>query len=467
MDSVRAQNIATDLVGKSVGGWLVQKFINNGKSAVVFESEKDGQKAALKIFDPELVEKYGREAQLERIERERFLIGVKHPNLVQIFDGGACENSGLLYLVMEFIKAPNLKDSLTLVPREKISTILNHIASAAKFLETKGLVHRDIKPENIVVLEDFSRAVLLDLGVLRPIGDSDLTDEDARLFVGTLRYSSPEFLLRKESDNEEGWRAVTFYQLGAVLHDLIMRQPLFLEFSDPFALLVDAVRNETPRLHADDVSANLVLLARNCLVKPPEARLSLVSWGDFDIGRDVHRSADLARERVLKRRLLTRSQAPEQEKPHSLSQRQIGRHVASRLDAVVRNECAGSSAFPQMQILPKISENPVQVRVVFQPSSVHELPRQLSIRFDCDLVDEATMAFHIVASVCFLRTGSDHGDAPSVTDVFRGSLESRSLALAVRDVLWSAIDFAQRQGGQLSPTEDAYWLDINQVLEEP
>ena len=122
----------------------------------MFEAEKDGQQAALKVFDPKLAERFGKATQLVRIERERGLIGEHHPHLVQIFDGGECIKSGYLSIAMEFIDAPNLGTSLTLVPREKIATLLHQIASASLFLEEKNLAHRDIKPENIAVLPDFS-----------------------------------------------------------------------------------------------------------------------------------------------------------------------------------------------------------------------------------------------------------------------------------------------------------------------
>jgi eukaryotic-like serine/threonine-protein kinase len=204
MDPVRAERMSQELRGKRVGGWLIRRYINAGKSAVVFEGERDGQQCALKIFDPELVERFGKATQLGRIERECRLIGEHHPYLVKIFASGECAESGYLYVAMEFIDAPNLGSALTLVPREKIASFLHQIASAARFLEEKHLAHRDIKPDNIAVFPDFSQAVLLDLGVLRPFGDPGLTDDNARIFVGTARYSSPEFLLRNEQDTPEG-----------------------------------------------------------------------------------------------------------------------------------------------------------------------------------------------------------------------------------------------------------------------
>lgn len=86
--------------GKSVGGWKIQKFINHGKSAVVFLAEKDGGQAALKVFEPEIVDRFGWDSQLKRIERERSLIGKIQPNLVSSYDGG--DDSGLLGASRQF-----------------------------------------------------------------------------------------------------------------------------------------------------------------------------------------------------------------------------------------------------------------------------------------------------------------------------------------------------------------------------
>jgi serine/threonine protein kinase len=461
MDPVRAERISKELVGSSVGGWRVNKYLGNGKSAVVFEGEKDAQHVALKVFDPELVDRFGKETQLERINRELLLVGEKHPNLVEIFDGGECVDSGYLYVAMELIKSPNLADSITFVPREKIFSVLQQVASAAKFLEGKQLAHRDIKPENIVVNSDFSRAVLLDLGVLRPFGDAGLTDEDAKVFIGTLRYSSPEFLLREENDTEDGWRAVTFYQLGALLHDLIMHRPLFEEFSEPYALLVEAVRSEKPNIHADDASPDLILLARNCLVKNPLARLNLVSWEDFEVKAEDRSTSDTIRERVKRRSLLART-SPEREssEPWGLSEKQIAKLVTERLDSIIRNECAGNDAFPKMQIRQSRRE-PVFVCVKFAVSRAHDLFSELSIRFDSELIDEATMAFKVVVSSCLLRNDSDHDSAPEAAIIFRGPLDSRALATAVQDALWSAIDTAQGLGEKMLSLEDVHWLNIS------
>ncbi len=205
MDKIRASKLAGKLNGKSVGGWKIIKFIDNGASAAVFKAEKDGIEVALKIIDPELEEKYGAENQEGRIELEKKLIGKKHPNLVRIYDGGRCAVTKYLYITMEFLPGKNLNDYVGKIPKDKIRSIIAQVAEAAKFLEDLELYHRDIKPANIHITDDFNKVVLMDLGILRHISGSGHGTGDQ--FIGSTKYSPPEFIYGEEEKNTEGWRA--------------------------------------------------------------------------------------------------------------------------------------------------------------------------------------------------------------------------------------------------------------------
>lgn len=70
MDKIQAEMLRDSLQGVEVGEWLINGFHGYGKSAVVLPAQKDGVVGAVKVFHPELVERYGRAAQLERISRE-------------------------------------------------------------------------------------------------------------------------------------------------------------------------------------------------------------------------------------------------------------------------------------------------------------------------------------------------------------------------------------------------------------
>jgi len=94
------------------------------------------------------------------------------------------------------------------------------------------------------------------------------------------------------------------------------------------------------------------------------------------------------------------------------------------------------------------------------------MPQQVSIRFDCELVDEIVMALRVVASARLLPNGASHGDPPSSAIVFRGPIDSSKLEEQIQDVLWCAIDLAQRQGVSSALGSDEFWLDLVQGLEE-
>ncbi len=93
MDSVVAKRMEEELTGKSLAGWELGECIGYGKSALVFKAKQDGREAAVKVFDRELVELlkrlgFGKEEQLERVKREKKLVGLHHPNLIEILDAG-------------------------------------------------------------------------------------------------------------------------------------------------------------------------------------------------------------------------------------------------------------------------------------------------------------------------------------------------------------------------------------------
>jgi eukaryotic-like serine/threonine-protein kinase len=453
MDSVIAKRIERDLLGREVGGWRIVEHLNAGKSAIVFKAEKEAEVAAVKIFDPEMVERYGKDVQLGRIARELTLRGKYHPNLIRILDGGECAHTGYLFVAMELIESPNLAASLSSIPRNRIWPLISQIASAARFLEGLGLVHRDIKPDNIVVSADFQRAVLLDLGVLRPFGITGLTDEEQRAFVGTLQYSPPEFLLRDEEDSIDGWRAITFYQLGAVLHDAILRKRIFSEYSAPYALLARAVERVNPKIEASDVSQDLVVLAASCLQKDPKLRLALVRWEDFDPpefrgvdprddpGARIRRRCAVAQQS----RTTTMEVSPEQ---RARSARRTLNKFQGALQSAIHQECIGSELFPPLEIH---DAQPVDVmtgrfRIHFSASDSHALCEVLSVFVNMELLEENSEAVKISYAAATSKGPLDW-EATSVARfrvLFKGVYNQIAVNEKLRETLYQLLDQAQQ-----------------------
>jgi eukaryotic-like serine/threonine-protein kinase len=392
MDSGQAKAFAASLQGAEINGWKVSGFYGAGKSAVVLPAVRDGQAAALKVFHPELIERFGRAVQLDRIARETSLVGQSHPHLVQILDGGSCPVTGHLYVAMEPLPFPTLRDVLQQVPLDAVPRIISQVASAARFLEDLNLVHRDIKPENIAVSPDYKRAVLLDLGVVKPVFDENITDVDARRFVGTLRYSSPEFLLRKEKPTQEGGRAITFYQLGAVLHDLIMRRPLFHKLGEPYSELVQAVLNDKPEIYGDDTRS--VALAKRCLIKNPDTRVEIVQWSEF-IEQPAEVGANLA---MLQSKLKARQAAikadSESAPTYAAEAERLAKQriedVANRFVSRVASLLNASDLFPLCTTKSDrdIRDQSCSTLITFEKDADLGLDHHLVLRFVIRMIDE-------------------------------------------------------------------------------
>lgn len=305
------------LAGGSLAGWELLEFLRHGKSAVVMRARREQMAAVVKVFHPGLIEAYGRGAQLIRISRERELIDKSHTNIVRILDAGTCETSKLLFVAMEVAPGKPLSEVLSSIPRANIATLIEQLARAARQLEDWGLTHRDIKPDNIHVNEDLTSLMLLDFGVLKPHGDDSATSQQAsKAFIGTHQYSPPEMIHGCEENTLNGWRAITFYQIGAVLHDLIVRKPIFKYATTRHADLVAAIDNTSVVVVDDEVDPHLCNLATRCLLKSPLERLRLVRWEDFMFSdRESQRPSLHERKDALQRQL------------------QVGR-VLSRVDAI-------------------------------------------------------------------------------------------------------------------------------------
>jgi serine/threonine protein kinase len=256
MDKVRAKHFEKALVGQSVEGWQVLEYINSGKSAGVFKAQNGNRLGAVKFFDPEIIEKHGAEIQVQRIEREKALIGKSHPNLVEILGGGHWTGPSLplgdmYFIVMEYLPWKNLAEALGEVPVGAERLLIRQVASAARFLEELQICHRDIKPENIAISHDFKTAKLLDLGVIRPHGTKPITDgTNGKIFIGTLKYSPPEFLLREEQDTQEGWRAIKSKELTGLERHAGVMQASVLDIYTFFSFAGFSMLNRSSQLVA-------------------------------------------------------------------------------------------------------------------------------------------------------------------------------------------------------------------------
>jgi len=428
---------------ETIAGWSIGQRLGRGKSANVYEATNGDAFAAIKIFDTGLVERFGADVQLARVRRELTLVGKHHPNLIEIYDGGVCETTRQLYVAMRLLKMPNLAEVIADVPRSHIWPIMSQLASAARFLEELNLAHRDIKPENIVINSDFSQVTLLDLGVMRPVGVADLTDMHQRFFIGTLRYGAPEYLMRQEVDSVEGWRALTFYQLGAVLSDLIMRRPLFGMPDEPYARLVEAVLHDVPSIEAADVSPDLILLAKNCLVKDPNLRLSLVNWDSFNPTSSDSFSLAALKGRLRQQTLRgTEGRRTEKEAyAREVTLRRLLSQIVDAMHGMIRDECVSTELLPPVRIMdyPSSSLFCAKYSVFFGVTEEGgNLPIHLLISVTVIDAAAAVISVEVTGAVSRYLNAGDVTFAPG-WEVYRGVFQEGAIMELIRFILYASV----------------------------
>lgn len=290
-----AKNIVDDLAERlsrflaATGGFDDLQFLDAGGSAAVFRVTRGSDVRAVKGFDPALFNGPGGAADRRRLEVQRRLIGHTCPSLIQT--QRVEEAEGTAFIEMEFVDWPQLAKRLPDVPDDAIVPLITQLVEAVRYLESLNIVHRDIKPENIHVSPDFKALKLLDLGVAREFdspddNDAAITDSGVRRpFLATAQYSSPEYLFRLDEPTAKLWRGLNFYQVGAVLHDLIKKEALFqheIGLGNRW-LVARAVLTKQPTF-ADAAPSRLPALkalALRCLTKDLDTRLSMVGWEDF------------------------------------------------------------------------------------------------------------------------------------------------------------------------------------------
>jgi serine/threonine protein kinase len=179
-----------------------------------------GQDLALKEYKADLLSEPN---QRKRIAEE-YATGSRlvHPNLVRIYHVDVAASPP--YMVMEWCEGKNLLEWRQTTPEPSEEFLLQfatEILDAIEFLHSSRRMHRDIKPANIHV-DVKGKIRLLDYGIIRSLREPHITQDNAGRFVGTYRYSAPEYILRDEFSYQ-----ADLYSFGAVLYYLLHGKEVF------------------------------------------------------------------------------------------------------------------------------------------------------------------------------------------------------------------------------------------------
>ena len=139
-----------------------------------------------------------------------------HPNIVRSYDTGHDADSGLHYIVLEFVDGPSAHELLDRIGKLQVGDAIHIILDIARALEhahKNRIIHRDIKPGNILLMTS-GLAKLADLGLAKRQGDaSNLTH--ASQGIGTPYYMPYEQAMNAKMADE---RSDIYARLGAAYH---------------------------------------------------------------------------------------------------------------------------------------------------------------------------------------------------------------------------------------------------------
>ena len=182
-----------------------------------------GSTRVIKVVHPHIS---GNQDAQDRFLREaRAATKVQHPNVATLHDFSALPD-GAHYMVWEYIDGENLAQRLrargTLPPKQAVKLVLQAL-HGLEAIHRAGIVHRDISPENLMVTQD-DTVKIIDLGVAKVEDPSAVSSTRTGIFVGKLRYASPE-QLGFLPENEKIDARTDLYSIGMVLFELLTGRP--------------------------------------------------------------------------------------------------------------------------------------------------------------------------------------------------------------------------------------------------
>ncbi|HZI06235.1 MAG TPA: protein kinase, partial [Archangium sp.] len=220
----------TSDISNSIGSAKLQiiRRLGQGGMAEVFLAKQVGVKGFEKfVVMKKVLPQFAESAEFVDMlfAEARANARLTHPNVVQTFDVGMSD--GVAYILMEYIRGPDLKKLMNELRRKGMALPLEHalriVAETAaglhyahSYVDPNGVphpvVHRDVSPHNVLISLD-GAIKLSDFGIAKVQGEENT---QAGVLKGKISYISPEAASGRGLDARND-----VFALGVVLFELL------------------------------------------------------------------------------------------------------------------------------------------------------------------------------------------------------------------------------------------------------
>ncbi|MFW2405798.1 MAG: protein kinase domain-containing protein [Gammaproteobacteria bacterium] len=241
---------------------LVRRLGAGGMGEVWLADDSElADRVALKLLDPRFADSPGFVDLLRReCSQARSLV---HPNIVRVFDFHATDER--YFISMQYVDGDTLVASRGVAFQKVVHQGLM-VCDALAYAHRSGVIHRDVKASNVLVDRN-GVCYLTDFGIASLMSSNGDGEGASIKGGGTLPSMSPQQLAGLPASVSDD-----IYSFGAMLHELIVGEPLFHPDVTTERIRAERAPPLTNDKTGQPLPESLIKLVGAMLSKSPEQR---------------------------------------------------------------------------------------------------------------------------------------------------------------------------------------------------